>query len=160
MLKSLSAYLWSRCSFPSHSPTQRSLGFSSPAGPRILHMKTPVQVQEKNSNQSFQNSGLKRAGFLANVTWKHAQIDGGSTGRRWHDWKTFKSRAARASLCRSFRAQQGNQRSPWVCVLDQERPITSLNSGLRVFFFTVVLYFDFFPMSGCNMLKERGRTEL
>lgn len=29
---------------------------------------------------------------------------------------------------------------------------TSLNSGLRVFFFTEVLYFDFFPMSGCKML--------
>lgn len=39
-----SAYLWSRCSFPSRSPTQRSPGFSLPAGPGIHHMKTPVQV--------------------------------------------------------------------------------------------------------------------
>lgn len=38
------AYLWSRCSFPSRSPTPRSPGFSLPAGPEILRMKTPVQV--------------------------------------------------------------------------------------------------------------------
>jgi len=39
----------------------------------------------------------------------------------------------------------------------QNKSSTSLNSGFRVFFFTVVLYFDFFPMSGCSMLRKRRR---
>lgn len=38
---------------------------------------------------------------------------------------------------------------------EAEEEFTSLNSGFRVFFFTEVLYFDFFPMSGCKMLRER-----
>lgn len=40
----LSAYLWSRCSFPNRSPTRWSPRFSLPPGPGTLHMKTPVQV--------------------------------------------------------------------------------------------------------------------
>lgn len=60
------AYLWSRCSFPSHSPTQWSPGSSSPAGPRILHMKTPVQVGYMRAylHQWFINRWLKGTEFL------------------------------------------------------------------------------------------------
>lgn len=39
-----STYQWSRCSFPDHSPTRRSPGFSWPAGPRTHHIETPVQT--------------------------------------------------------------------------------------------------------------------
>lgn len=37
--------------------------------------------------------------------------------------------------------------------------LTSLNSGLRVFFFTVVLYLDFLPMSGCKTLCKKENCE-
>ncbi len=57
-----SAYLWSRCSFPSRSPTQRSPGFSLPAGPGIHHMKTPVQVAHTSAYlyQWFINTRVER----------------------------------------------------------------------------------------------------
>lgn len=57
-----SAYLWSRCSFPSRSPTQRSPGFSLPAGPGLLHMKTPVQVVHTRAYlyQWFINTRVER----------------------------------------------------------------------------------------------------
>ena len=63
LLSFLSAYLWSRCSFPSHSPTQRSPGFSSPAGPGVHHMKTPVQVVHTRAYlyQWFINTRVERS---------------------------------------------------------------------------------------------------
>lgn len=56
------AYLWSRCSFPSRSPTLRSPGFSSPGGPETLHMKTPVQVVHTRAYlyQWFINTRVER----------------------------------------------------------------------------------------------------
>lgn len=39
-----STYQWSRCSFPNHSPTRRSPGFSLPAGPRTHRTRTPMQT--------------------------------------------------------------------------------------------------------------------
>lgn len=44
-------------------------------------------------------------------------------------------------------------------LVKQETCFTSLNSGLRVFFFTEVLLLDFFPISGCKMLKEKEKRE-
>ncbi len=46
----------------------------------------------------------------------------------------------------------------WLFV-EKETSCTSLNSGLRVFFFTEVLYLDFFPISGCKMLREREKQK-
>lgn len=51
----------------------------------------------------------------------------------------------------------------WLCwenPIEMGKRLTSLNSGLRVFFFTVVLYLDFLPMSGCKTLCTRKRTKV
>lgn len=46
-----------------------------------------------------------------------------------------------------------------LCLFGEQEMFTSLNSGLRVFFFTVVLYFDFFPISGCKMLRKGEKED-
>lgn len=42
-----------------------------------------------------------------------------------------------------------------VCKLNVSRELTSLNSGLRVFFLICVLFLAFFPMSGFRYLQNR-----
>lgn len=91
-LKSLSAYLWSHCSFPSRSPTPRSPGFSSPAGPRILRMRTPVQVvhtREKFKSVIWKRGAEKRRVFgkcyvktCSDWWWKHTP-----EMTRWRDFQ-------------------------------------------------------------------------